>query len=163
MSASPSDIESGPLVSVAIPTLNEQPSISICLESVLAQTWRNVEVLVVDGGSTDRTRDLVEAFAAVDPRVRLLDNPRRTQPAALNRAVDEALGEYLIRIDAHSTVPPTYVEGVIDHFLTGSWGGVGGRKDGVAETAQGHAIAAALGSRFGVGGSTYHHGTEMQT
>lgn len=150
------------LVSVVVPTLDEERSISICLDSVLAQTWRNLEVLVVDGGSTDRTCDLVAAYAAADPRVRLVPNPRRTQSAAMNTAVEHVTSPWIVRVDAHSTVPSDYVAVIMEHLPTRRWGGVGGRKDGVATTVQGRAIAAALGSRFGVGNSTYHHGLEPQ-
>jgi len=150
------------LVSVVIPTLNEERSISTCLDSVLAQSWREMEVLVVDGGSTDATCDLVAAYVAVDQRVRLVHNPRRTQPAAMNTALDHVRSPWMVRVDAHSTVPADYVERVMENLPTGDWGGVGGRKDGVATSVQGRAIAAALGSKFGVGNSTYHHGTEPQ-
>jgi len=150
------------LVSVVVPTLDEERSISACLDSVLAQTWRNLEVLVVDGGSTDQTCHIVAEFAAVDPRVRLVHNPRRTQPAAMNTAVEHVRSPWMVRVDAHSTVPCDYVRVVMEHLPTGEWGGVGGRKDGVATSVQGRAIAAALGSRFGVGNSTYHHGVEPQ-
>ena len=57
------------LVTVVIPALNEERSICACLDSVLGQTHRDLEVMVVDGGSTDRTRQLVEEYAATDPRV----------------------------------------------------------------------------------------------
>lgn len=149
-------------MSVVVPTLNEERSLSICLDSVLAQTWRNIEVLVVDGGSTDRTCAIVDDYRSFDDRVRLVHNPRRTQPAAMNTAVDHVASPWLVRVDAHSTVPPDYVERIMEHLPSGEWGGVGGRKDGVATTPAGRAIAAALGSRFGVGNSTYHHGTEPQ-
>lgn len=148
-----------PLVSVVVPTFNEERWISTCLDSVLAQTWTDLEVLVVDGGSTDQTVELVEAYSRVDPRVRLVDNPRRTQPAAMNTAADEVRSDWLVRVDAHSTVPANYVELAMENLLSGDWGGVGGRKDGVSTSVQGRAIAAALGSKFGVGNSTYHHGT----
>lgn len=150
------------LVSVVVPTLDEERSISICLDAVLAQTWRNIEVLVVDGGSTDLTCRIVGEYAAIDPRVRLVHNPRRTQPAAMNTAVEHVTSPWIVRVDAHSTVPCNYVELVMEHLPSGQWGGVGGRKDGVATSVQGRAIAAALGSKFGVGNSTYHHGTEPQ-
>jgi len=150
------------LVSIVIPTLNEERSISTCLDSVLAQTWSNLEVLVVDGGSTDATRELVAEYGAVDPRVTLVDNPRRTQPAAMNTAAGLVKSPWLVRVDAHSTVPADYVELVMEHLSTGEFGAVGGRKDGVATSVQGRAIAAALGSKFGVGNSTYHHGTKAQ-
>jgi hypothetical protein len=71
--------------------------------------------------------------------------------------------DWLIRIDAHATVPPDYVERAHRHLTTGEWGGVGGRKDGVGYTNEGRAVAVVLGSRFGVGNSTYHHGTKVQT
>ncbi len=151
-----------PLVSVCIPALDEEESLSAALDSVLSQTWRTLEVLVVDGGSTDATRAIVEDYMSFDPRVRLVENPRRIQSAAMNEALASARSEWLVRVDAHSTVPPTYVEGVMAHLLTGRWGGVGGRKDGVALSEPGRAIAAALGSPVGVGNSTYHHGTTTE-
>jgi len=153
----------GQLVSVVIPALNEERALSACLDSVLAQTHRDLEVLVVDGGSTDHTRELVAQYQAVDDRVRLVENPRRIPPAALNEAARAMRSDWLIRIDAHATVPPDYVERAYRHLSTGEWGGVGGRKDGVGYTDEGRAIAVVLGSRFGVGNSTYHHGTKVQT
>jgi succinoglycan biosynthesis protein ExoA len=153
----------GGLVTVVIPALNEERALSACLDSVLCQTYADLEVLVVDGGSTDRTRDLVEEYRSVDERVRLVDNPRRTPPAALNEAVLAMRSDWLIRIDAHATVPPDYVERAMAHLRSGDWGGVGGRKDGVGHTDPGRAIAVVLGSRFGVGNSTYHHGTSVQS
>lgn len=150
-------------VAIVIPALNEERSISACLDAVLAQTWTDLDVIVADGGSTDATRAIVDEYGGRDGRVRIVDNPRRTQPAALNSAVAHTDADWIVRIDAHSTVPPTYVASVMTHLSTGNWGGVGGRKDGVAHSAQGRAVAAALGSPFGVGNSVYHHGTEVQT
>lgn len=155
--------QSEPLVSIVIPALNEQDSISAALDSVLGQTWRNTEVIVVDGGSTDATLDILADYSSFDSRVRVVPNPGRTQPAAMNVALAAARSDWLVRVDAHSTVPPTYVEGAMAHLSTGRWGGVGGRKDGVGFTEVGKAIAAALGSPFGVGNSTYHHGTATET
>ena len=151
-----------PTVAVVIPAFNEERAISACLDAICSQTWRELDVIVADGGSSDATREVVADYSTRDPRVRLIDNPGRTQPAALNAALAVMTSEWMVRMDAHSTVPATYVEGVMAHLLTGKWGGVGGRKDGVAYTDEGRAIAAALGSRFGVGNSTYHHGTETQ-
>jgi glycosyltransferase involved in cell wall biosynthesis len=93
-----------PFATVAIPTRNEEGAIRECLAALLAQDYPpdRFEVLVVDGASTDRTRWLVEEVAASSPvPIRLLDNPRRTTPAALNLAIREARGEYLVRVDAH--------------------------------------------------------------
>jgi cellulose synthase/poly-beta-1,6-N-acetylglucosamine synthase-like glycosyltransferase len=149
------------LVTVVVPALDEERSISACLDSLLGQTHDALEVLVLDGGSTDRTRQIVDDYARRDPRVRLLENPGRTQPSALNTAWPAAQGQYLIRMDAHSTVAATYVERVVAHLRTGEYGGVGGRKDAIGFTPTGRAIAAVLGSPFGVGNSSYHHATTM--
>jgi succinoglycan biosynthesis protein ExoA len=153
---------SDPLVTVVVPARNEERSIERCLDSVLAQTERDLEVLVIDGDSDDATVDVVRERAARDPRVRVLRNPRRTIPAALNVGLAAARGRWLVRVDAHSTVPPDYVRAVVAHLSTGRWGGVGGRKDAVASTPVGQAVAAALGSPFGVGNSHYHHATEQR-
>lgn len=151
-----------PEVTVVVPAWNEQTHIRTCLESLLGQSHTDLEVLVVDGASTDSTRDIVAEIAERDPRVRLIENPDKVIPRGLNKAAREARGRYLIRVDAHSTVNQNYVAVLVDHLRTGNWGGVGGRKDGMGRTAAGRAIAAALGSRFGVGNSTYHHGTAPQ-
>jgi hypothetical protein len=92
--------------------------------------------------------------------VELLSNPRRIIPISLNLALARARGEWLVRVDAHARVPPDYVRRAVERLRTGCYGGVGGRKDGVGRTPAGKAIAAAMASPFGVGGSTYHHGTE---
>ena len=81
---------------------------------------------------------------------------------SLNRALAAARGPWLVRIDAHATVPPDYVRIAVEHLRTGRWGGVGGRKDGVGFTPAGRAVAAAMASPFGVGNSTYHYGTDTQ-
>ncbi len=157
------DADSGAdLVTVVVPVRNEGGTLRRCLDSILGQTYRNLQVVVVDGESTDDTVAIVEEYAAVDPRVELVVNPRRIVPSSLNRALDVARGVWWVRNDGHSTLAPDYVERAVDHLRTGRWGGVGGRKDAVADTDQGRAVAAALASPFGVGNSTYHHGTTEQ-
>lgn len=151
-----------PAVTVVVPARNEESSIGPCLDSILAQGFQDVEILVVDGASEDATAEIVREYERRERRVRLISNPERVIPVGLNRAVEAARGRFLVRVDAHSTIPPDYVERVVGHLETGRWGGVGGRKDGVGVTPQGKAIAAAMASRFGVGGSTYHFGTEAQ-
>jgi succinoglycan biosynthesis protein ExoA len=150
-----------PMVTVVIPARNEEAAIGPCLDSVLAQDWTNLQVIVVDGASEDATAAIVTKIAERDPRVELLHNPRGIIPASLNLAVSSAKGEWLVRIDAHATVPSDYVRRAAEHLQTGRYGGVGGRKDGVGRTPAGKAIAAVMASRFGVGGSTYHHGTTV--
>lgn len=148
-----------PLATVVIPARNEERAIAACLASVLASDERRLQVIVVDGASTDRTGAIVRSIAEADPRVELLFNENRIIPASLNLALAAARGRWFVRVDAHATVPPDYVSRAVRHLASGEWGAVGGRKDGVGSTPAGHAIAAAMSSPFGVGGSTYHHGT----
>jgi glycosyltransferase involved in cell wall biosynthesis/GT2 family glycosyltransferase len=152
----------GVLVTVIIPARNEERFIDSCLDAVLAQDLPSVQVIVVDGDSDDATAAIVTARAALDDRVELISKPARIIPVSLNLALGAARGNYLVRIDAHTTVPPDYVRWAVGHLRTGRWGGVGRRKDGVGVTPAGVAVAAAMASRFGIGGSTYRHGTAVQ-
>ena len=150
------------LVSVVIPAANEQRFIGACLDSVLAQDYEALQVIVVDGASTDDTADIVRSRMKEDARVELVHNDRRNIPSSLNLGLAAATGTWLVRIDAHCTVPPSYVRSAVLALQEGLWAGVGGRKDGVGRSAAGNAIAVAMASRLGVGNSTYHHGTVPQ-
>ena len=150
------------LVTVVIPARNEEDFIEACVRSISSQTYDALQIIVVDGASEDRTREIVRALAEDDPRIELLENPESIIPVSLNIAVAAARGRWLVRVDAHSTVPPSYVAQCVVHLASDKWGGVGGRKDGVGITPQGRAIAVAMGSKFGVGNSTYHHGTDVR-
>jgi cellulose synthase/poly-beta-1,6-N-acetylglucosamine synthase-like glycosyltransferase len=152
-----------PVVTVIVPARDEEGSIARCLASVLAQDEPRLQVIVVDGGSTDATAAIVDEIAARDPRVELIHHGIASIPGSLNAALAATVARWVVRVDAHSAVPPGYVAALMDHLETGRWGGVGGRKDAVAETAAGRAIAAALSSRFGVGNSVYHYGTHRRT
>lgn len=146
------------LVTVVLPVRNEERSITACLESVLAQDYPNLQVVVVDGESTDATVARVEALIRRDPRVELVTDGRRSIPAALNTGLAAARGRWLVRVDGHSTIPPGYVSRAVGRLRNSGWAAVGGRKDGIGRTSQGRAVAAAMASKFGVGNSVYHHG-----
>jgi succinoglycan biosynthesis protein ExoA len=150
------------LVTVVIPARNEESFIRRCLDSVLAQDHSDLQVLVVDGASSDDTVRIVREYMEGDPRVELLHNPDSIIPRSLNLALEAARSRWVVRVDAHASIPPGYVRTAVAHLRTGQWGGVGGRKDGVGVTPAGRAIAAAMGSRFGVGNSAYHYGTRTQ-
>jgi glycosyltransferase involved in cell wall biosynthesis len=144
-----------PTVTIAIPVFNEAEAIEACLDAVAAQTYeRIVEVLVVDGGSTDATR----SFVSGTPGVRLLDNPRRIQAAALNIALAEAKGEVFVRVDGHCLIAPDYVERCVEALeLTGA-AMVGGAMTPAAERPLQRGVAAAMSSRLGAGPARFHTG-----
>lgn len=151
-----------PLVSVVIPILNEIRTIDATLDSVLGQSFADIEVLAVDGMSEDGTTERLEERAQSEPRLRVLANPMRSIPAALNRGLAAARGEYLVRVDAHSTIPSDYIERVVELLENGDWTGVGGKKHAVGGAPSGAVVAAVLSSPFGVGGSTYHYAVSPQ-
>lgn len=151
-----------PRVTVVVPARNEEKSLDACLRSIRDQSETDLQIIVIDGDSDDGTPDLVRRHAAEDDRVELLHNPDRTVPYALNLALKAARAENLVRVDAHASVPPGYVARAADLLESGEWGAVGGVKRGIGRTTAGKAIAAAMASRFGVGGSVYHYGTEPQ-
>lgn len=153
----------GPEVSIIMPVRNEAASLDTTLSSVCSQaTDASIEVIVVDGYSNDGSRSIIERWAAQDARVRLIDNPCRGIPQALNRGLEAARGRYLVRVDGHSSVPPDYVQALLDHIRSGTCEGAGGHKRAVGQGSFGRAVAAAHGSRFGIGDSKYHYSQRQE-
>ncbi|MCK4692710.1 MAG: glycosyltransferase, partial [Anaerolineales bacterium] len=101
-------------VSIIIPCFNERTTITSLLQAIFEQTYptTDLEVVIADGISTDGTRQAIRAFSSEHPEltIRLIDNPQRIIPAALNRAIQAARGEVIIRLDAHSIPNQDYVE-----------------------------------------------------
>lgn len=89
-----------PKVSVVLPTFNSVQYISATLNSILSQTYQNFEVLVIDDGSTDGTREIVKNYEELDSRILLVEGPRRGLSAALNLGIELANGKYIARVDA---------------------------------------------------------------
>lgn len=145
-----------------VPARNESGFLSDCLSSVQAQDYPDLQIVVVDSASTDSTADIVRAHQRDDQRIELVQVDRPGIPVALNRGLAAARGRWLVRVDAHSTVPENYVRTAVTRLREGRWAGVGGRKDGVGRTPAGRAVAVAMSSRLAVGNSTYHFGTRAQ-
>jgi len=143
-----------PFASVAVPTRNEERTIRACLEALLAQDYARdrFEVIVLDGRSGDRTREIVEEVAAAaDVPIRLLDNPRGSVPAALNRAIEAAEGEFLVRVDGHSMPEPAYLRTCVEGNLGLGAELVGGWVRAAGRGRFGTAVAAAFASPFSMG------------
>lgn len=154
---------STPLVSVVMPVRNEEKYVAAAIASVLTQSCQDTEVIIADGRSGDATCEVVGRIAERERRVRLVDNPTGTIPAALNIGLRAARGRYVARVDAHAQISGDYLaRGVQELEDDPGVAAVGGRRVGVAETATGRAVASALSSPFGVGNSVNHYGTERQ-
>jgi len=104
-------VSSGPLVSVVLPCYDAERFLPAALDSLLAQTYRNLEVLALDDGSGDATPGILAEFAARDGRVRVLRNAANLGVIrSLNRGVAEARGEIVARMDADDVAAPTRIE-----------------------------------------------------
>lgn len=151
MEARPSNIESGgnrgletpaptaaaqqpskpfPFVSIITPCYNEYKTIGLLLEGVHGQSYPRaaLEVVIADGGSTDATLEVIRQFQSRHPdlTIRVVPNPQRITPAALNCAIAAARGEILIRLDAHSIPAPDYVARCVAALEQGFGDNVGG-------------------------------------
>ena len=152
-----------PFVSVVIPCWNEAPFIGPFLDSVLGNSYPpdRLEILLVDGMSDDGTRDVVRRYAAEHARLRLVDNPRRSKPAALNLGISQARGDVIIRLDVHAEYERDYilkcVRGLLDHPEADNVGGIRASK-ARRDTLLGRAIALSTTHAFGAGNSRYRVG-----
>lgn len=151
-----------PFISVVIPARNEEATIERAIAPLLAERVdADVEVIVADGRSTDRTRQLVEALALGDPRVRLVDNPARITPEGLNAAIRASRGDVIMRMDGHAVADPGYLAACLEVLRTsGAWD-VGGRMRKIGVTRAGRAASAATTSAFGIGGGRRFHLLEV--
>jgi len=151
------------LVTIIIPCRNEGSRIRACLNSVLAfKTPENVdvEVLVLDGMSADRTREVIKNIARRESRVRLVDNPGRTPPCAMNIGIKEAAGRWILRLDAHTEYPPDYLLKCYETARrTGAHntGGICITRPG-GERYAARLVQALMSHKFGVGNSGFRTG-----
>jgi len=156
-----------PMVSIILPCRNEERYIATCLETILATTYPHdrLEVLVVDGRSDDGTLVVVAEFAAAHPRmIRLLDNPLRITPVALNIGIEAASGEIIVRMDAHVAYPPEYLSSLVAALEETGADNVGGVIVTLPadNTPVARAIAVGLSHPLGVGNSYFRIGAREQ-
>ncbi len=152
-----------PLVSVVIPCRNEVEFVAAFLDSVLANDYPEdrLEIIVVDGMSDDGTREIVRTYEAGSAHLRMIDNPRRTKPAALNMGIRESLGDIVIRLDVHAEYHHDYiskcVRGLLEHPAADNVGGIR-RSKARNNTLIGRAIALSTMDGFGAGNPRYRTG-----
>lgn len=157
-----SSVRNLPKVSVIIPCRNEGYFIGKCLNSIIANDYPKdrLEVLIIDGMSEDKTRITVEDYANKYVFIKLLDNPKKITPAALNVGIANATGDIIMRMDAHSTYPPNYISGLVGWLEKTRADNVGGVWITVpaTQTLMAEAIALALSHAFGVGNAYFRIG-----
>mgnify|MGYP001791948675 FL=1 len=149
-------------VLVAIPTLNEDKHIGATLKALIGDGSLPFKVVVADGGSTDKTREIVKDMAAHHRNIHLIENPDRIQSAAINRVVEHAADPHhsiLVRADAHSDYPVGYVMSVAQSLVARGAQGLGTVMDSMGEACFQRGAAWAMESKLGSGGSGHRGGT----
>ncbi|MEI9814899.1 MAG: glycosyltransferase family 2 protein [Acidobacteriota bacterium] len=153
-----------PTVSVIVPCRNERAFIADCIYSVVTDGYphNDMEILVIDGMSTDGTRGVLEKLKLLYPFLGVLDNPARSTPVGLNLGIRAARGRVIVRIDAHSTICCNYIGKCADAVLSGRADNAGGSMLTVPQNDSlfGAAVVACLSHVFGVGGSRFRTGAK---
>lgn len=151
-------------ISVICPTLNEEKYIVACIDSLEQQDIEKaeIEVIFVDGLSTDRTRDIIKAHQKYHIWMKLIDNPKRIVPCAMNIGIKNAKGNIIIRIDAHATFPANYISELVRNLKSLNADNVGALIETlpVNESIEAKSIATALSSSFGMGNSYFRVGAK---
>jgi len=141
-------------VSIVIPCRDERERIAACLDSILADRSDGLkkEIIVVDGRSKDGTRAVLEEYESRGS-IRMIDNPKRITPVAMNLGIKAARGSMVLIMGAHAEYPPDYVTRCVRHLMESGADNVGGVLEVWPgnETLSGLVLASVVRSRFGIG------------
>ncbi len=153
-------------LSVICPIYNEEKYIAQFLDSLLLQDYPkdNLEILLVDGISKDLTREIITKYTAKYPFIRIIDNPDKIVPYAMNRGIDAAQGKIIMRLDAHASYQADYFSVLVNGLKRLHADNVGTvcKTDVLNKTSKTLAIREVLGNKFGVGNSTFRTGIDHE-
>jgi glycosyltransferase involved in cell wall biosynthesis len=153
-------------VTVIIPCYNERKYIRQFLDSLIALEYDTslLEIFLVDGGSSDGTLDTIDEYCADHAHIRLLQNPNRTVPYALNIGLARATGDLIARMDIHSHFPRDYIKKLVAWHARLEADNIGGvcKTGAIVDTGTAAAIAIAMSDKFGVGNSIFRVGTDKE-
>ena len=108
-----------PFVQVIVPVRNEEKKINQCLNSIIKQDYprEKFEVLIVDGMSTDKTRDIVKKYVNCNSNFKLMENPKKIAPSALNIGLINSKGDIIIRVDGHCYINEDFISKSIKYSI----------------------------------------------
>jgi succinoglycan biosynthesis protein ExoA len=144
-----------------MPVLNEADYVESAVASILAQDYPGpTEIVLALGPSADGTNAIVARLMRDDPRIHTVQNPHTDIPIGLNLAIRSAEHPVIVRVDAHSELPPRYTEKAVTTLIREGAANVGGIMVAVGKPGLQAAVARAYNSRFGLGGGAYHQADE---
>lgn len=147
------------LILTVIPCRNEENFIGRCLDSVISQDYPidRFELLVVDGMSKDRTREIIRGYKKKYPFIKILDNHRKITPVAMNIGINEAEGDIKILVNAHSILNRNFLKYSVEYLAKTGAEAVGGMLNTINDRYSliARAIPVAADSIFGAGGRRY--------
>lgn len=144
------------MISVICPVYNEELYIYKLLEFFTSALPQEKELFIVDGNSTDKTKEIVNKYSENHTNIFLLNNERRVVPFALNLAIKKCKGNFIVRLDAHTEYATDYFEQIIKTFNETGADIVGGPMRTIGKTDFQKAVAYATCTKFGVGDSAFH-------
>ncbi len=144
------------MISAICPTYNEANYIKDIVEFFVSSKPLDKELLIIDGGSSDSTREIVKEFLTYHKNIFLIDNPGKYVSFALNIGIQKARGEIIVRLDAHTKYSSNYFEKIIESFIKSNADIVGGPYLTIYRNNFQNAVAKAISSPFGIGDSKAH-------
>ncbi|AFG34298.1 glycosyl transferase [Fervidobacterium pennivorans DSM 9078] len=157
------DINSQNKISIIIPVYNEEKTISKTLESLLNNDYKAIEIIVVDGMSTDNTKKILEEYVSKYPtKIKILQNPKKHTPAGLNIGIQNASGKYIMIASGHATYSENYISACVEAIESNLCDVAGGLMETLprAHNPKAIAISEVLKHPFGIGGAKYRTGVE---
>jgi cellulose synthase/poly-beta-1,6-N-acetylglucosamine synthase-like glycosyltransferase len=148
-----------PFVSVIVPCRNEEKYIGKCLESIIGQDYpkEKTEIIVIDGMSKDKTREIIQKFTTKYPNIKLFDNSKKIQSRGFNIGIKEAQGNILIILGAHTIIAPDFISRNIEYLEKTNADCVGGPIKSINNSFVGRAVSLVISSPFGVGGAKFRY------
>jgi succinoglycan biosynthesis protein ExoA len=155
-------------ISILIPCLNEEKFIVQLLTNIIEQRNlpENWEALILDGLSTDKTREIIAAYSSKSANIRLLDNPKKYQAAGMNIGIKKAKYDIILRMDVHTEYSLNYISQCMNELEVQKADNVGGAARTKWKGTFQHANSLAYHSPFSVGGAAFHdsaHAGEVDT
>jgi glycosyltransferase involved in cell wall biosynthesis len=148
-----------PFVTVVMAIYNEAQHINKALDAVLNQDYPSdrVEVIIADGMSSDSTRSIVKSISKIHYNIQLIDNDIKIVSSGLNKAIQIARGDIIIRVDGHTIIASDYILQCVNCLQRTGADNVGGKMNACGESIFGEAVAVATSCWFGIGSGRFHY------